>query len=94
MSNEQSIREELARELFEFEYEDHWNQLDDVQRRTSVWAEVASVVLESPTIGSIKAEALRGMAERVRREWFPHGCPWVGYLDDEASRIEKGMGSD
>jgi hypothetical protein len=33
-----------------------------------------------------KAEALEELAARVRSEWAPGTCPWVGALDDEAKR--------
>lgn len=34
-------------------------------------------------------KALRDMAARVREEWNPNVCPWVGALDDEATRLEQ-----
>lgn len=48
-------------------------------------------VLE-PVIRRIQADALRDMATRVRAEWASkkRTCPWVGALEDEADRIERG----
>lgn len=38
----------------------------------------------------IAGRALRNMASRYRAEWAPRPCPWVGALDDEVTRYEKG----
>lgn len=36
-------------------------------------------------------QALKDLAESVRQEFSSHGmlCPWVGALDDEATRLEQ-----
>jgi len=36
----------------------------------------------------LSASVLRDYAERVRAQWDPELCPWVGAIDDEAARIE------
>lgn len=38
------------------------------------------------------AQMLRDFARRVRAQWAPETCTWVGALDDEADRIEEEQG--
>jgi len=56
--------------------------------------EALRTVLDSirshPWLPANDAQVLRDFAGRVRAQWAPETCPWVGALDDEADRIEKG----
>ena len=88
-SDQTSIRDEMRGTIESGIVLSRW---DDEQIMFA--AKVTDLILASPVIRRIQADTLRSMAARVRREWFPHTCPWVGYLDDEATRIEKEMGDD
>lgn len=36
----------------------------------------------------IAGRALREAAAKARANWAPQPCPWVGFLDDEADRVD------
>lgn len=38
------------------------------------------------------AQVLEALADRVRADWAPETCPWVGALDDAAAEYRKGAG--
>lgn len=39
-------------------------------------------------IAQVRVDTLRDAAAQARKGWAPEACPWVGFLDDRADRIE------
>lgn len=80
MSDEQSIREDLAAALREIHVTDNPGWRDD-----------ADMLLASPVIRRIQAEAVRQSSLRFQM-WLNTGGPTPGteFLDEMADRIERG----
>lgn len=60
----------------------------DAQTDTEIGAEFDAWLADHDR--EVQAQAFEAAAARVRADWAPHRCPWVGFLDDEATRIRKG----
>lgn len=97
-----SIEEEIAQTLHERfapEHVDHWDQLDDIQRRDSEYAAMAAALM--PLVKRAQAEALREHGRAVAK-WEDCHSPKVpthsveriiADLNACSDRIEKEAGA-
>lgn len=74
--------------------DDIFELLEDLRSSDLIDYDVYVALHDTASVGQTEfaAQAFRDAATRVRTDFANAGqtCGWVGFLDDEAARIEKG----